>query len=181
LDIVVSRSNAGPSIEITCTSEEITSGRKPAASMPRVVPKPNEPPPWPMSKITPRARAARISSRTLPSGRTGALGKGRKQWVRMSPGRSRSTTSRRDGGGLSRWAITGRPSSSATSRAMSSGFAPESPLAERPTRTLMPSTRSLCSRATRTASRGSIRRMSEFSPTITVLEKAKMPGKAMLR
>ena len=31
--MVVSRSKAGPSIEITCTSEEITSGRKPAASM----------------------------------------------------------------------------------------------------------------------------------------------------
>src|SRR5581483_4990634 len=38
------------------TSLEITSGRKPPASIPSAVRKPNEPPPCPISKTTPRSR-----------------------------------------------------------------------------------------------------------------------------
>ena len=64
------------------------------------------------------------SSRIRPSAATGALGNGRKQWVRMSPRRSRDSTSSRDGGGWSRCAMTGSPTSSATSIAMSSGATP---------------------------------------------------------
>ena len=173
---VCSRSIAGPLIESTCTSEEITSGLNPAASIARPVAKPKEPPPWPISKITPRSRAALISGRTAPAGDEGALGNGRKQWVRMSPGRRRAITSSRDGGGWSRWAISGRPSSSAASSAMSMGAMPEAPPAPRPTRTLMPTIRSAFSRATRTHSLRSSRRRSEHSPTITVLENAKIPG-----
>ena len=153
----------------------------PAASMARPVPKPNEPLPWPMSKMTPRSRAARVSSRTAPSARAGLFGKERKQCVSTSPGRSRSMTSRRLGGGKSRCAMTGNPNSSATSMAMSSGAMPLDPPAPRPTLTLIPTTRSACSRATRTHSRASSRRMSWHSPTITASLKANIPGKETLR
>ena len=144
--------------------------------MARLVPKPQEPPPWPMSKITPRSRAASTSGRTPPPGIEGAFGNGRKQWVRMSSLRRRDITSMREGGGWSRWAISGRPSSSATSSAMSIGAMPELPLAPRPTRTLTPTIRSRLSRATRRHSRMSSRRRSSHSPTITVPENAKMPA-----
>ena len=176
LPSVCSRSKAGPLIDRMCTSDEITSGWKPAASIARQVAKPHEPAPWPMSKITPRSRAARTSGRTPPPGCDGALGNGRKQCVRMSPGRRRPITSARDGGGWSRCAISGRPVASATSSAMSSGAMPELPLAPRPTRTLMPTIRSACACATRTHSPRSSRRRSSHSPTITVFENAKMPA-----
>ena len=65
---------------------------------------------------------------------------------------------------------------SATSKAMSIGAMPALPLAPRPTRILMPTTRSAFSRATRTHSLRSSRRRSSDSPTITVCEKAKMPA-----
>ena len=78
-------------------------------------------------------------------------------------------------------AMTGRPSSSATSIAMSSGAIPLAPPAPRPTRTLMPTIRSLFSRATRTHSLRSRSRRSDASPTITVRLNAKMPANETLR
>lgn len=72
--------------------------------------------------------------------------------------------------------MTGMPTSSATSSAMSSGAMPDVPLADRPTRTLMPTTMSRLAAATRAHSRESSRRMSAHSPTITDWLKAKMPG-----
>src|ERR1051326_4934286 len=159
----------------------MTSGRNPAASMARAVPKPKDPWPCPISKITPRSRAATISSRTPPSGAAGELGNGRKQWVSTSPLRSRDKTSSRLGGGKSRWHITGRLTASATSSAMSSGATPEVPPALLPTRTLMPTTRSRCSSATFLHSRRSSRRISAHSPTITLALNAKMPAKETLR
>jgi len=80
-DMVVSRSMR-PSIEIT--PEEITSAHKPPSACRASCQKPNEPPPWPMSKITPRCRD-QVFPRAPSVGRDRALGKGRKQWVRMSP------------------------------------------------------------------------------------------------
>ena len=75
-----------------CTSEEMVSGLKPWASIVRAVFQPNDPLPWPMSNSTPRCRAASTSGLIWPSRVTGEFGKGRKQWVSTSPGRSRSTT-----------------------------------------------------------------------------------------
>ena len=130
-----------------------------------------------MSKITPRSRAASTSSRTPPPGLDGAFGKGRKQCVRMSPGRRRDSTSAREGGEWSRWAISISPASSATSSARSTGAMPAPALALRPTRTLMPTIMSACSRATARQDLASSRRTSCDSPYITAREKAKMPGK----
>ncbi len=163
------------------TSELITSGLKPSASIARAVWKPNEPLPWPMSKITPRSRAALTSARMSWPWVTGALGKGRKQWVRISPLRSLGITSSWVGGGMSIWVMTGSCSSSAACRARSSGATPVPPPAIRPARTLTPTTRSRCSRAARTASAGSHKRRSPHSPTMTFWLKPKMPAKEMLR
>ena len=91
--MVVTWSKAGPLMHRACTSEEIVSGRKPLASMARAVLKANDPRPWPISNLTPRARASSTSRLTAPCGPTGALGKGRKAWVRMSPGLRRWITS----------------------------------------------------------------------------------------
>jgi len=92
-DIVVTRSNAGPSMHSAWTSDEIVSGMKPLASMARAVLKANDPLPWPISKITPRLRAASTAGLTLPWALAGVLGNGRNAWVSTSPGRSRLITS----------------------------------------------------------------------------------------
>src|SRR5262249_20184573 len=76
-------------MQSACTSEEIVSGKKPLASMPRAVLKANEPLPWPMSKSTPRWRASMTARFTVPCAVTGAFGKGRNACVRTSPGRRR--------------------------------------------------------------------------------------------
>ena len=55
-----SRSKAGPSTQRTCTSLRDHVGQE-ALEHRRATSKSNEPMPWPMSKITPRSRAARIS------------------------------------------------------------------------------------------------------------------------
>ena len=92
-DSVVTWSKAGPLMQSVCTSDEIVSGKKPLASMARAVLNANEPLPWPMSKRTPRFRASSTSCFTVPWCVAGELGKGRKAWVRTSPGRSRPSTS----------------------------------------------------------------------------------------
>ena len=45
------------------------------------------------------ARREHLLAHAVRRAPTGALGNGRKQWVRMSPRRSRDSTSSRDGGG----------------------------------------------------------------------------------
>ena len=166
----------------TCTSLEMHSGKKPAPIIASAVTNPNEPCPCPISNITPRSLAAMISSRTAPSRiLAGALGNGRKQCVRMSPFRNRETTSSRLGGGLSRWHITGRPNSSATSSARSSGAGPWPSLAVMPTRTFMPKISSGYSLATFRQAAGFNRRRSPHSPTMMSLLNAKIPGYEILR
>jgi hypothetical protein len=53
--------------------------QNPALSIASAVREPNEPLPYPMSKIAPRSRASKTSSRICPSSVTGAFGNGRKQ------------------------------------------------------------------------------------------------------
>lgn len=92
-DGVVTGANAGPSMHSPWTSEEITSGSTPTASIARAVANATEPMPCPMSKITPRARVASTQGITRPWASQGMLGKGWKAWVSTSPGRSMPTTS----------------------------------------------------------------------------------------
>ena len=100
------------------------SGRKPASIMARAEGNAKDPMPCPVSKMTPRSRAFRTHSSTLPSARAGELGNGRRQWVSTSPGRSSASTSSITGNGWSRWTITLMPTRSATWRATFSGPIP---------------------------------------------------------
>ena len=95
-------------MQSACTSLDMQSGAKPLASIVRAVLNANDPMPWPMSKMTPRLRASITAGRTPPSGVVGLLGNGRKQWVRMSPGLKRSSTSSSVGGGTSICAMSGQ-------------------------------------------------------------------------
>ena len=87
------------------------------------------------------------------------------------PGLKRASTSSSVGGGMSICAMSGKPASSATLSAISSGTVPEFPEAWKPTRTLIPPIVSRFARATSTASIGAMSLRSPLSPTITRLEK----------
>ncbi len=152
------------------------SGGKPPASIASATPKSNDPAPCAMSNSTPRSLARQQASSTRPSAVQGALGNGLKQWVRMSPGRRSASTSARRGGGRSMWHMTGKPARSAAAKAWCRGAMPFTPLVFMPTRTFTMRIRSGCARATAAQVSVSIRRMSKDSPTIAVLEKAKMPA-----
>ena len=122
-------------------SEEIVSGTKPSASMARAVCQPNEPFPWPTSKMTPRCRAACTAVLILPLPSIGAFGKRRKQWVSTYPTQPRDNLLVR-GRRLVDVHHQRRPISFGHLLATSSGTIPAAPLAVRPMRTLMPVMRS---------------------------------------
>ncbi len=84
-----------------------------------------------MSSRTPRPAAAWTAG---PSGEAIPLA----QWVTMSPGRSRSSTSSSAGGAVPMWTITGTPQASAAARPRRRGSTPLSPTVSRSMRTFTP-------------------------------------------
>ena len=66
----VGRSYAGPLMLSWCRSDEITSGRRPAAVRTSAVSNENDPVPWPMSMITPESHARFAKSCSRPSSST---------------------------------------------------------------------------------------------------------------
>ena len=153
-DIVVSRSKAGPSMQ-SCgrPTRSCRAGSRSPAS-PRAVLKPNEPLPWPMSKITPRLRASSTACLTLPCAVARRVGEGAEavgQHV-ARPQQARSPP-RSDGGGM----VDG-PSAACRPRRRPPARCPAaprpgSPRGRLPTRTLMPTITSRFASATATASR----------------------------
>ena len=152
-DIVVGRSNTGPSTLAAYRSVLIVSGGWPWSSIARATSKLKLPDPCPMSMMTPRARASTTSGRTLPSGPMGRFAWPVKLCVRISPSRSRFNTSFRSGGANPTCTMIRTFSSSQISRANSrSGMACSRTILNA-ANTLMPRSRSRFSSTVRIVAR----------------------------
>ena len=125
-----------------------------------------------MADVEQHAAFARFETarRTPPSAVVGLLGKGRKQWVRTSPGRNRARTSSSVGGGMSMCTMSGTLVSSAALSRCRGAACPNFRRVEADPH-FYADIVSGFARTTSTVSIGAISLRSPLSPTMTRFEK----------